>query len=187
MLDETEFLSPYGVRSLSRYYKDHPYSFTVGGDQYSVGYAAGESDTRLFGGNSNWRGPVWMPINFLLVEALERYHRFYGDSFESSARPAPAICSRSARLSSELSPATHLAICPDQDRPSALCTGRYKRTIQDEHSFGIWSCSTNTSTATMAVALVPAIRPAGRAHGHLVQDHCRDESAKASQIAEIET
>jgi Glycosyl hydrolase family 63 C-terminal domain len=79
MLDESEFLSPYGVRALSRGYLDNPYDFEYGGAHYRVKYQPGESDSGLFGGNSNWRGPVWMPVNYLLVENLRRFHRFYGD------------------------------------------------------------------------------------------------------------
>jgi hypothetical protein len=80
MLDEKEFLSPYGIRSLSRVHLDHPYLLQLKGQTYEVKYAPGESETGLFGGNSNWRGPVWLPMNYLLIEALKRYHRFYGDS-----------------------------------------------------------------------------------------------------------
>jgi hypothetical protein len=80
VLDETEFLSPYGVRSLSKVHGEHPFTLRVGEDEFSVRYAPGESETYIFGGNSNWRGPVWFPINYLLIEALERYHHFYGDS-----------------------------------------------------------------------------------------------------------
>lgn len=80
LLDEAEFLSPHGIRSLSKYHRDHPYIFRAfGGREYRIDYEPAESRTGLFGGNSNWRGPVWFPINFLLVEALERYHHFYGD------------------------------------------------------------------------------------------------------------
>jgi hypothetical protein len=80
MLDEREFLSPYGIRSVSRVHEREPYVFRVGGEEHRVDYVPGESTTGLFGGNSNWRGPIWFPINYLLVEALERYHHFYGDS-----------------------------------------------------------------------------------------------------------
>jgi hypothetical protein len=82
MLDESEFLSPYGVRSLSRYHGDHPYVVHLDGNSYEVHYAPAESDSGLFGGNSNWRGPVWFPVNYLLIEALKRYDHFYGDNFE---------------------------------------------------------------------------------------------------------
>jgi hypothetical protein len=79
MLDENEFLSPYGLRSMSKYHERHPYVFHVNGDEYRVDYVPGESNSGLFGGNSNWRGPIWFPVNFLLIEALERYHHFYGN------------------------------------------------------------------------------------------------------------
>ncbi len=81
VFDEREFLSPYGVRSLSRIYQENPFVLQAAGQEYRVAYVPGESDSGLFGGNSNWRGPIWFPVNFLLIEALERYHHFYGDSF----------------------------------------------------------------------------------------------------------
>jgi hypothetical protein len=81
LLDENEFLSPYGVRSLSRYHKDHPFVFHVGGQAHSVSYLPAESNTGMFGGNSNWRGPVWMPVNALIVRGLLNLYQFYGDSF----------------------------------------------------------------------------------------------------------
>jgi hypothetical protein len=81
MLDEREFLSPFGLRSLSRVHAESPYVFRVAGEEHRVDYVPAEGTTRLFGGNSNWRGPIWFPLNFLLIEALERYHHFYGDGF----------------------------------------------------------------------------------------------------------
>jgi hypothetical protein len=81
MLDENEFLSPYGIRSLSRYHADHPYVFRAGGQDYSVPYLPGESDSGMFGGNSNWRGPIWMPVNALIVRALLNYYGYYGNDF----------------------------------------------------------------------------------------------------------
>jgi hypothetical protein len=82
MLDENEFLSPYGIRSVSRFHEEHPYVFRAGNDEHVVKYVPGESQSGIFGGNSNWRGPIWFPINYLLVEALERYHHFYGDDLQ---------------------------------------------------------------------------------------------------------
>lgn len=81
VFDENEFLSPFGVRSMSRVYEAKPFVFTVGNERHQVDYVPGDSNSGLFGGNSNWRGPVWFPVNFLLIEALERYHHFYGDTF----------------------------------------------------------------------------------------------------------
>jgi hypothetical protein len=81
MLDENEFLSDHGLRALSKYYGAHPYVMEIDENWFSIQYAPGESDTALFGGNSNWRGPVWMPMNFLLIESLKRFHDYYGDDF----------------------------------------------------------------------------------------------------------
>ena len=82
MLDENEFLSPYGIRALSRYHAEHPYVFSVSGQEYCVAYLPAESDSGMFGGNSNWRGPIWMPVNALLIRALLHYHSYYGDNFK---------------------------------------------------------------------------------------------------------
>jgi hypothetical protein len=82
MLDETEFLSEYGVRALSKYHEAHPYEFNIGGKTLSVQYSPAESPIPLFGGNSNWRGPIWMPVNFMIISALQRFHDYYGDDFK---------------------------------------------------------------------------------------------------------
>src|SRR5262249_31184220 len=82
MLDEEEFLSPYGVRALSRYHRSHPFVLHLGDADYRVEYEPAESSTGLFGGNSNWRGPIWFPVNFLLIEALQKYHYFFGDGLK---------------------------------------------------------------------------------------------------------
>ena len=82
MLDETEFLSEHGIRSLSKHHEKHPYSMDVNGTQYKVSYVPGDSDSGLFGGNSNWRGPIWIAVNFLLIESLLRQHMFYGNSLQ---------------------------------------------------------------------------------------------------------
>jgi hypothetical protein len=81
MLDESEFLSPYGVRALSRAHLDQPYVFSSRGDFHCVFYEPGESRTGAFGGNSNWRGPIWFPVNYLIIESLQKFHHYYGDDF----------------------------------------------------------------------------------------------------------
>ena len=82
MLDEREFLSPYGIRSVSRHHLEHPYKLGVNGDEHRVDYEPAESTTGLFGGNSNWRGPIWFPVNYLLIESLQKFHYYFGDDFK---------------------------------------------------------------------------------------------------------
>jgi hypothetical protein len=82
LFDESEFLSPHGLRAVSAYHRDHPYKFDAEGYESSIDYEPAESTTSMFGGNSNWRGPIWMPVNYVVVESLERYHRFYGEDLK---------------------------------------------------------------------------------------------------------
>lgn len=81
MLDENEFLSEYGIRALSKFHEKEPYHLNFKGETYHVKYLPAESDSDLFGGNSNWRGPIWFPVNFLIIESLYRFHHYYGDDF----------------------------------------------------------------------------------------------------------
>src|SRR6202162_1847713 len=82
MLDESEFLSDYGIRAISRYHLEHPYRFDWDGNTMTVEYQPGESTSGLFGGNSNWRGPIWFPVNYLIIESLQKFHHYYGDDFK---------------------------------------------------------------------------------------------------------
>jgi hypothetical protein len=82
MLDESEFLSPYGIRAVSQRHRQHPYVLASNGAEYRVDYEPGESSTGLFGGNSNWRGPIWFPVNYLLIESLQKFHYYFGDDFQ---------------------------------------------------------------------------------------------------------
>ena len=82
MLDENEFLSRYGIRAVSRYHKDNPYVLNIDGTEHRVDYEPAESSSGLFGGNSNWRGPIWFPVNYLLIESLQKFHHYLGDDFK---------------------------------------------------------------------------------------------------------
>jgi len=102
VLDEAEFLSPHGVRSLSRAHRERPFELKVGGELHRVAYVPGESDSPLFGGNSNWRGPVWMPLNYLLLDALERYHDFYGPELTVECPTGSGVFLNLAEVSKEI-------------------------------------------------------------------------------------
>jgi hypothetical protein len=132
MLDETEFLSPYGLRSLSRAHGDDPYRFHAQGAEYRVEYAPGDSTTGLFGGNSNWRGPVWFPLNYLVVEALERYHHYYGDSLKVECPTGSGRFLNLEQVSAELSARLSNIFLPDAEgrRP---CHGADTRYADDPH------------------------------------------------------
>jgi hypothetical protein len=103
MLDESEFLSPHGIRSLSRHHLEHPYTLRLDDSAYQVGYEPAESQTPLFGGNSNWRGPVWFPVNYLLIEALQNFHQFLGDDFKVDYPTASGKQCTLAEISADLS------------------------------------------------------------------------------------
>ncbi len=103
IFDDDEFLSAYGLRALSKFHDKHPYSITVNGQVYSVDYEPGESNTSLFGGNSNWRGPIWFPLNYLLIESLQKYHYYLGDDFKVEFPTGSGIMLNLWEASSELS------------------------------------------------------------------------------------
>jgi hypothetical protein len=132
MLDEKEFLSPHGIRSLSRYHKDHPFVLHLDGHDYEVHYAPGESDSALFGGNSNWRGPIWMPMNYLLIEALKRYHHFYGDALTVECPTGSGKRMNLAQVAAELEARLASLFLPDANgrRP---CHGAAVRYASDPH------------------------------------------------------
>ncbi|MDB6094016.1 MAG: glucosidase [Verrucomicrobia bacterium] len=132
VLDEAEFLSPHGIRSLSRVYQDHPFVLRAGESEWRVGYAPGESDSGLFGGNSNWRGPIWFPVNYLLIEALERYHQFYGDDLKMEFPTGSGRKLNLAEISQELSRRLVTLFLPNTGgRRPAL--GMESRFVSDPH------------------------------------------------------
>ena len=160
MLDENEFLSPFGIRSLSRYHADHPYVIHAGGQEYRVSYLPAESDTGMFGGNSNWRGPIWMPVNALIIRALLQYYLYYGDDFTVECPTGSGRRMTLYQVAEEIArrlvehlpegrrrPPPGLRRNPEVPGGSALARST--------------SCSTSTSTATTGRAWAPAIRPAG--------------------------
>ena len=117
MLDENEFLSPYGIRSLSKHHEKTPYTFHWDGEEHSVNYLPGESDTGMFGGNSNWRGPIWMPTNFLILRALANFYAYYGDAFKIECPTGSGNLMTLHEVSVELSKRlTHLFLKDDKGR-----------------------------------------------------------------------
>jgi hypothetical protein len=132
VLDESEFLSPGGIRSLSRHHRENPYVLEVDGREHRVDYAPAESTTGLFGGNSNWRGPIWFPMNYLLVEALERYHHFYGESFTVECPVGSGRLLNLQQVAQEISSRLSRTFLPDAEgrRP---CHGGDLRFAQDPH------------------------------------------------------
>ncbi|MFL5617887.1 MAG: MGH1-like glycoside hydrolase domain-containing protein [Gemmatimonadaceae bacterium] len=115
VLDESEFLSPYGIRSVSRVHKDHPFIFRFGGEEFRVDYDPAEGTSGLFGGNSNWRGPIWFPMNYLLIEALERYDHFYGDDFTVECPVGSGQMLTLAQVARELSARLSRIFIPDAE------------------------------------------------------------------------
>jgi len=132
VLDETEFLSPHGIRSVSRVHHERPYEIGVNGETYRVDYVPAEGNTGLFGGNSNWRGPVWFPINYLVLEALERYHHFYGSELKVECPVGSGRMLDLQEVAHELAARLAAIFLPDTDgrRP---CHGADQRFANDPH------------------------------------------------------
>ena len=162
LLDENEFLGPFGIRSLSRYHQDHPFVFHVGGQAHDVSYLPAESDTGMFGGNSNWRGPVWMPVNALIVRGLAQplqvlRRRLHGRVPDRLRQPDDALRGGPG----DLAAARAASSCGTGAAAARSTAGA--RSSRTTRTGATSSCSTSTSTATTAPASAPATRPAGRA------------------------
>ncbi|MEA2693720.1 MAG: hypothetical protein QOJ16_3107 [Acidobacteriota bacterium] len=135
MLDESEFLSPYGVRSLSKYHQDHPYVLEIGGKSFSIDYEPGESTTGVFGGNSNWRGPVWFPMNYLIIQSLHRFHSYYGEDFKVECPTGSGVFLTLKEVAEELSRRLIRLFLPDaQGKRPAM--GPNPRFATDPHFAG---------------------------------------------------
>jgi hypothetical protein len=132
VLDEAEFLSPYGIRSLSRYHAEHPIVFAAGGGEHRVVYTPGESDSGMFGGNSNWRGPVWFPINYLLIEALEAYNVFYGEQLKVECPTGSGRMMNLAEVAREIATRVSRLFIPDATGQRS-CHGTERRFARDPH------------------------------------------------------
>lgn len=132
VLDETEFLSPHGIRSVSKVHDAHPYEIDVQGMTHRVDYVPAEGNTGLFGGNSNWRGPIWFPINYLVLEALERYHHFYGDDLKVECPVGSGRLLTLQQVAQELEQRLARIFLPDASghRP---CHGGETRYASDPH------------------------------------------------------
>jgi hypothetical protein len=132
LLDEAEFFSPHGLRSVSRHHADHPYVFRAGLQEFRVDYVPAESDTWIFGGNSNWRGPIWWPVNYLILEALQRYAHFYGDSLQVELPTGSGRRASLHEVARELARRLGSVFLPDAAgrRP---CHGDERRYAEDPH------------------------------------------------------
>lgn len=127
MLDENEFLSPYGIRSLSKIHEQHPYVFHVDGNEYKVAYVPGDSDSAMFGGNSNWRGPIWLPMNYLLIESLMKYHDYFGDRFQIECPTGSGNLMNLAQVAKEIERRLlSIFICEGEGRPCHRGEERYR-------------------------------------------------------------
>jgi hypothetical protein len=132
LLDENEFLSPHGIRSLSRFHKENPHVCRTGSQEIRLAYVPGDADSGMFGGNSNWRGPVWFPVNYLLIEALERYHHFYGDALRVECPTGSGRLMNLAEVARELADRLTRVFLPDAQglRP---CHAGERRYADDPH------------------------------------------------------
>lgn len=132
LFDSNEFLSDYGIRSLSKLYEDRPYKLKVDGTEYKVCYNPGDSDSWIFGGNSNWRGPIWFPLNYLLIEALQRYHHFFGESFTVEFPTGSGVQMNLEQIARDLAGRLIKLFLPNEQgrRP---CHGYEVRYVDDPH------------------------------------------------------
>ena len=161
MLDENEFLSAYGIRALSRHHAGHPFAFRVGDQEYGVGYLPAESDSGMFGGNSNWRGPIWMPVNGLIIRALLNYYGFYGDDFKIECPTGSGKMMTLYQVAEDLADRLGSIFLRNENGQRPVYGGTEK--FQTIRTGEISSCSMSTSTATTGPVLGRVTRPGGPA------------------------
>jgi len=171
VLDETEFLSEFGVRSLSRYHRENPLVFRLDGGQLELDYQPGESTTTLFGGNSNWRGPVWFPVNFLLIESLQKFHYYYGDEFRIECPSGSGKFLSIDEVAGEIGRRLCRLFLRDKHGKRPVF-GEYEKHSSQTPISGTTCCFTSTFTGTRAAAAAPPTRRGGR---HSSPNSCRHE------------
>ena len=163
MLDEKRVsLALRHPRAVTATIVTHPYTLTAKGMEHRVDYEPGESSTGLFGGNSNWRGPIWFPVNYLLVESLQKFHHYFGDDFKVEFPTGSGKMMTLWEVAGELSRRMANIFLQDRKRPAAGLSG-ISKSSRPTPTGVIWSCFTSISTATPARAWAPAIRPDGPA------------------------
>ena len=161
LLDENEFLGPYGIRSLSKFHEQHPYVFNAGGQEYRVNYLPAESDTGMFGGNSNWRGPVWFPVNIMLLRALLNFYLYYGDTFKIECPTGSGNMMNLFEVAKEIGDRLTRIFLRDANGRRPVYGGSEK--FQSDPHWRDSSSSMSTSTGTTGPAWGPATRPDGPA------------------------
>ena len=196
MLDENEFLSAYGLRSVSRVHRDKPYVFVAGHEEHRVDYVPGEGNSYLFGGNSNWRGPIWFPINYLIIEALERYHHFYGDKLKVECPVGSGKMLTLQEVAAELSRRLSNIFLPGE-RGGRPCHGDIKKYRSDpywrdlvlfhEYFHGETGCGLGASHQTGWTALaVRLLEKAVENPDRIVHAHAIDGGAASERREAIE-
>ena len=162
MLDEQEFLSPYGIRSVSRWHEQHPYVVRVGEKEYEVSYQPAESNSGMFGGNSNWRGPVWFPMNVLLIRALFQFYAYYGESFRVECPTGSGRLMTLFEVGTEISERLQRIFLRDErDEMAGVRCSAARQSSSTTRTGAIAFRSMSTSTATTAPASAPATRRGG--------------------------
>ena len=159
MLDENEFFGPHGIRSISKFHEKNPYVLYADGQEYRVDYLPAESNTGMFGGNSNWRGPVWMPINIMLIRALQQFYLYYGDNFKIECPTGSGNLMNLFDVSKEISNRLISTFTRDKDGKRPVFGGsKNSRLIRTGETI---FCFTSTSMEIMVPDSVPVTKQAG--------------------------